>query len=190
MRALSLTGLYLILCVGFSTVVSAKEVAGVKVPESITVDATTLRLNGAGLRTRAILKLYVGALYLKEASTDPVAIIANEESMAIWLRIRSRLVSQEKMAKALLDGFDNATNGNTAPIQAQIDQLMSMMSEPIKKRDRFLLAWDPATTEIRVSKNDKSLGAIPGKTFKEALFGIWLSDKPAQNSLKNSMLGL
>jgi len=30
---------------------------------------------------------------------------------------------------------------------------------------------------------------VPGLAFKQALFGIWLSDDPVQDSLKEAMLG-
>lgn len=172
----------------FTQPVKAVEIAGVKVPDSIELSGQSLALNGAGLRTKAIIKLYVGALYLSEPSGDANAIIASEDPMAIWLRIRSGLLSQKKMAVALLDGFENSTGGNTAPIQSEIDQLLALMKEPIVKKDRYTLAWDPAVG-TRVSKNDKELGVIPGLEFKQALFGIWLSAKPAQGKLKQAMLG-
>ena len=51
---------------------SALEVAGVSVPESYLLDGKTLVLNGAGVRTKTFLKVkvYVGALYLPQHSTD------------------------------------------------------------------------------------------------------------------------
>ena len=57
---------------------SALEISGVKVPDSIQVDGKPLVLNGAGLRTRSFLKVkvYVGALYLTQRSTDAAAIVA------------------------------------------------------------------------------------------------------------------
>jgi len=190
MRQSLLNSLACLLVAGslWTTSALATEVAGVKVPDAVEANGASLSLNGAGLRTRAMFKLYVGALYLEASSGDADEIMQSDKPMAIWLRIRSRLVSQEKMKSALLEGFTNATNGDTAPIQAEIDQLMSMMSEPIKKRDRYTLAWDP-NTGTRVSKNDTELGVIQGLAFKQALFGIWLSEKPAQASLKKSMLG-
>ena len=38
-------------------------------------------------------------------------------------------------------------------------------------------------------KNDKELGTIEGMEFKKALFGIWLSNRPADDDLKEAMLG-
>jgi hypothetical protein len=64
---------------------SALEVAGVKVPDSIQIDGKTLALNGAGLRTKSFLKVkvYVGALYVTQRSTDAAAIVAQDAPKAI-----------------------------------------------------------------------------------------------------------
>ena len=39
-------------------------------------------------------------------------------------------------------------------------------------------------------KNGKKRGVIEGLAFKQALFGIWLGGVPADDSLKEEMLGL
>ncbi|MGD2172849.1 MAG: chalcone isomerase family protein, partial [Gammaproteobacteria bacterium] len=43
---------------------------------------------------------------------------------------------------------------------------------------------------VRVSRNGKELGAIPGDDFKTALLEIWLGNHPADKQLKKGMLGL
>ena len=42
---------------------------------------------------------------------------------------------------------------------------------------------------VRVLKNGEQKDTVGGLEFKKALFGIWLSDKPAQEDLKEKMLG-
>jgi hypothetical protein len=41
---------------------------------------------------------------------------------------------------------------------------------------------------VSVSKNGKLMGTVVGAKFKQALFGIWLSDKPADADLKQALL--
>jgi len=52
----------------------ALEIKGVKVDETAQVDGNALVLNGAGVRTKLMFKVYVAALYLtqKQASVDAV----------------------------------------------------------------------------------------------------------------------
>ena len=40
-----------------------------------------------------------------------------------------------------------------------------------------------------VVKNGKLMAKIEGLDFKKALFGIWLSDVPADKNLKKALLG-
>ena len=42
---------------------------------------------------------------------------------------------------------------------------------------------------VEVLKNSQSKVIIKGLEFKKALFGIWLCNKPAQESVKKQMLG-
>ena len=42
---------------------------------------------------------------------------------------------------------------------------------------------------VLIYKNNKDMGIMPGLDFKQALFGIWLCNKPADKDLKKGMLG-
>ena len=42
---------------------------------------------------------------------------------------------------------------------------------------------------MSVIRNGEVKVVVPGLAFKKALFGIWLSDDPVQDDLKEGMLG-
>jgi len=165
----------------------AKEIYGVSIPESLEAGQSTLLLNGTGVRTKLFVKLYVGGLYLQKKSDDPWSIIETDEPMAIRLHIISSMITSEKMEKATREGFSNATDGDVAPIKDQIDKFISVFNE-IKENDIYDLIYVPGEG-TEVYKNSGYYSLIEGLPFKQALFGIWLCDKPAQKSLKNNMLG-
>lgn len=169
----------------------AVEIQGVNVPETQKTGAgEELVLNGAGVRKKLMFKLYVGALYLKEKSSNAEAIISANEPMMLELNIISSKINSENMTSATLEGFENATGGDTEAISGQIKAFLEAFSAPIKKGDKFTICYHPGMG-VSIGKNDEKVGSIenvPG--FKEALFGIWLSEKPAQESLKQAMLGL
>ena len=165
----------------------ARKVAGVELESSLAVGSEELILNGAGLRKRLFIKLYVGSLYLGSHSNDAAGVIAADESMAIRLNILSDLLTRDKMLKALKSGFNKSTGGNTGPVQPQIDQMIELMTDKIRPGDSYTFAFEPAVG-TRMSRNGEELGLIEGLEFKQALFGIWLSDKPVQANLKSAML--
>jgi len=57
------------------------------------------------------------------------------------------------------------------------------------KGDKYVIAYIK-NKGVVVMKNGKKLKTIPGYEFKKALFGIWLCPEPADEDLKEGMLGL
>ena len=165
----------------------AIEKGGITMPDTLQAGGETLMLNGAGIRSKFVFDLYVAGLYLKEKSSNAAAIIKSSDPMAIRLHIISGKITSEKMSKATREGFEKSTGGNTAPISAEIDQFIGAFSEPIKEGDIFEFA--NTADGVIVTKNGAEKATIASPEFKQALFGIWLSDHPVQGKLKKAMLG-
>ncbi|HET8808732.1 MAG TPA: chalcone isomerase family protein [Flavobacteriaceae bacterium] len=165
------------------------EIGDAVLPNSETFGEHQLVLNGAGVREKFWIDMYVGALYLPKKSTDAKAILENGQPVAVKLYIVSRLISSERMSDAVDDGFRKSTKGNTAPFKKKIDKFKTFFSEEINKDDVFDITYQPALGVV-VYKNGKKLGEIQGEDFKTAVFGIWLSEHPANEDLKKAMLGM
>ncbi|MGM0570778.1 chalcone isomerase family protein [Marinobacter sp.] len=166
----------------------AAEVNGVDVRDSLDARGQQLALNGAGVRSRFFIKLYVAALYLPEESSDSKAILAADEPQAIALHVTSGRINSDNMTEATLEGFEKSTGGNLAPIQREVDQLLRVFADEIREGDVFDLVYVPGEG-VQVIKNGELGDTIGDRAFKEALFGIWIGDEPAQGSLKDDMLG-
>lgn len=164
------------------------KVGGVNLPDSETFQNQTLTLNGAGVREKLWIDLYAGGLYLTKKSSDASAIVSANDPMSIKLHIVSKLITSDKMMDAVNEGFENSTGGKTKPLAAKIEKFQSFFMEEIKKNDVFDIVYLP-TEGVICYKNNKELGTIEGMDFKKALFGIWLSNKPADDDLKEAMLG-
>lgn len=169
-------------------VMAVPQAVRAEAPASITVDGTTLVLNGAGARTKYLMQMYMGGLYLERASRDAAGIIAADSPMAIRLEITSAMVTKERMDESLREGFQNSTGGHVAAIAREIEQFRQCFAQPIAKGDVFELVYIPARG-VTVVKNGKPVGVIQGLAFKQAVFGIWLCDRPADASLRVAMLG-
>ncbi len=169
-------------------VMTVPHVVQAATPASIEVDGGTLVLNGSGSRTKYLMQMYMGGLYLQKPSRDAAGIIAADAPMAIRLEITSAFVTQEKLVESLREGFHNATGGNVAPIAQEIEQFRQCFAQPITKGDVFELVYLPARG-VTVVKNGKPVGVVQGLPFKQAMFGIWLCGRPADESLRVAMLG-
>ncbi len=179
-----------LICFSFFANVSAQEeISGVTPAKSITVGSQTLDFNGAGLREKLFLDLYVGALYLKSKTSDANQVIDKDEPMAITLDIVSGLITSEKMISAVNEGFEKSTKGKTAALKNEIQQFKDAFKEEIVKGDHYVIAYLPEKG-VTVSKNGKLITSIQGLAFKKALFGIWFCNEPADEDLKEGMLGI
>ncbi|MCW7752802.1 chalcone isomerase family protein [Desulfobotulus sp. H1] len=166
---------------------ASTKVGSVELPQTISMDNDTLVLNGAGIRKRAFINLYVGALYVQKKNSNANTIIHADEPMLIQLHITSGMITRERMLDAINEGFDAATGGNTDAIQSRIEELNGFFNDEIKEGDLIELAYAPEKGII-MSKNGEQRGTIAGLDFKKALFAIWLGDKPADKRLQRDML--
>ncbi|MBO9699411.1 MAG: chalcone isomerase family protein [Sporocytophaga sp.] len=164
------------------------KIKGVDVPATIDTEKGKLQLNGAGIRTKYIFDLYVGALYLKEKNKDPKSIINQDAPQAIRMYVISDKITNKKMEETIKEGFEKATKGNTAPYKAKIDQLMQAFKEEIHNKDVIDITYSPGAG-VKLYKNGKLKTQVEGLDFKKLLFTIWLGDDPADEDLKDSMLG-
>ncbi len=172
-----------------STQLFAVEVGGIDMPDTLKKDETSLNLNGAGTREKFFMDLYVGGLYLKNKTQNATEVISADEAMALRLHIVSGLITSEKMLNATKEGFENSLGDKkNEAIQAKIDTFLATFKDEIKKGDVFEMVYVP-NEGVKVYKNATLANTINGIEFKQALFGIWLSENPAQESLKEEMLG-
>lgn len=158
-------------------------------PNKLSPGGVEFKLNGGGIREKMWIDLYVGGLYLTEKTSDANKVMNADQPMLIHLHIVSGMITSEKMINACNEGFENSTGGNTDPIKNEIAQFIDAFKEPIQENDTYDLIYTPGEG-TKILKNGKTVKTIKGLAFKKALFGIWFCDKPADNDLKEGMLGL
>ncbi|WP_041253211.1 chalcone isomerase family protein [Flavobacterium columnare] len=166
------------------------ETDGVIVPRTIEVNGgKKIQLNGFGTRSKAWVDVYVQALYLTALSQDSQIIMDSETDMAIRIEIISKMVTSRKLTNAMEKGFEKSCGERLNVMMSKINQFKALLSDEIVKGDVYILSYNPKDETISVTKNDKLKGKVEGKDFKKALFGIWLSQEPADEDLKNELLG-
>ena len=168
---------------------AAGELAGVTLPDQITVEGKTLLLNGLGLREATWLKVdvYVAGLYLEEKSSDPDAIIASERPKRIVMRF-VRDVGGKDLVKAWNESFEENAGQGFAALKERVGTLDSWMPDVIHKGEAITFTYLPERG-VGVDVQDRSRGVLPGADFARALFRIWLGPKPPGAALKAGLLG-
>jgi len=177
-----------LLCV--TTQVYALEVEGVKLEDKVQLDTHQVTLNGAGLRTKFFLNVYVAGLYLGERMNTSAAILANAGAKRMSFNML-----REVGGKQMLDAINEAILANhTAEEMKALESRMAEFSKiftavsAVNKGDVFTFDYLPGVgTRITIAGMDK--GRIEGEDFNRALLKMWIGEKPAQTDMKQSLLG-
>lgn len=167
------------------------DVDGVIIPRYVKFENKDIELNGIGKRSKLWFDVYTLGLYLSKLSQDPKEILESNTLMAVRIQITSSLVSSRKFSKSINDGVEkSAGKVEAVKFKTQLDLLEKFInSEKIVQKDIFNLVYNPLDTSLYIVKNDVVKGKIFGLDFKKAFFGIWLSDNPINQKLKNDLLG-
>jgi len=165
------------------------ELEGVKLEPTAQVAGAALQLNGAGLRTRAIFKVYVAGLYVPQKSSDATALLAQKGPRRISITML-RNVDADSFAGALNDGLRaNHTEAQVAALKTQIETLNANLKAvgEAKKGDVIHFEYLPESG-TRVTVNGQARGtAIAGEDFFTAVLRVWLGDKPVDADLKKGL---
>ena len=167
---------------------------GIKVKTSIKVidgdSKTKLVLNGAGVRDKMWVNLYVQALYLTEPTNDPEKILNSEQTIATRLHITSSLVTKKKLIQAIDEGITKSYKGDLSLIRERLDTFMSFFETQLEKEGYVDMVYSENSKTTAVYINKKFIGEVPGKDFRKALFGIWLEENCVDRTLKKRLLGM
>ena len=165
---------------------AAKELAGATMPDTISVAGKTLRLNGLGLRKKAIFKVYVGGLYLETPSSDAAAILAADASKAVKMHFL-RSVDRGKLVETFREGFDANSGPKAAAQKTGIEKLLATVAD-VKDGSVTTYTYVPGTGTV-VNRDGKDVATIEGREFAEVLFSLWLGPKPPSEDLQKGLLG-
>lgn len=168
------------------------EVAGVKYDGQAEVAGQKLVLNGAGIRYKAIFKVYTAGLYLTSRANTPDGVLANAGPKRLYIQML-RDIDGEELGKLFTKGMEQ--NATPAEFASAINGVLRMSEIFVQKKklntgESFGVDYIPGTGTV-VFVNGKPM---PGEAIKEPAFfnlllKIWLGKSPADNGLKTALLG-
>ena len=132
--------------------------------------------------------IYIGSLYLEKKQKTVKDIYSAPGEKRISMHFLYNEVSKEKLVNGWNDGFENNNSDEELEkFKQQINQFNSLFDN-VKKGEVININFIP-TTGTHVIINNKSKGLIEGDDFFVILLKIWLGEEPADDELKEALLG-
>ena len=170
---------------------SVTEVGGVKFDNSVQVGNTKLQLNGAGVRYKAIFKVYAAGLYLSNKAVTPEAVLAAPGPRLMKI-VMLREIDANELGKLFTKGMEqNAPREEFSRSISGIMQMSEIFSsrKSLKAGEWFAVEWVPGTGTVILVNGQATGQPIKEPEFYSALMKIWLGKAPADSALKDALLG-
>ena len=165
-------------------------VGDVEVPDEVRQGDTQQRLilNGAGVRKKFFVSVYVAALYLPQPQRDAQALLQSPPANRVLMHFVHSKVAKHKMDEAWREGFaNNLEASDLVAVTDRLERFVALFGDMLEG-DRVLLDYRPAAGTT-VIINGESRATIEGADFNAALLGVWLGDEPVSDALKNALVG-
>ena len=192
MRRLFLAALLALALPGLSQAQTV-DVAGVKYEPSAEVGGQKLQLNGAGIRYKAIFKVYTAGLYLNAKAGTPEAVLANAGAKRLHIQML-RDIDGNELGKLFTKGMeDNASREEFAKAINGVLRMADIFAtkKKLNSGENFSVEWQPGTGTVVFVNGTKVPGdAIKEPEFFNVLLKIWLGKSPADAQLKDALLGV
>src|SRR5436190_6072538 len=109
------------------TATLAAELSGATLPDTLQAGDKTLKLNGLGLRKKAVFKVYVVGLYLESPSKDVSAILAADQAKTIRMHFL-RDLTKAQLVEGIREGFE-ANVKDKAAQKAAFDRMFALVPD-------------------------------------------------------------
>jgi len=180
------SALIILLLVTAVTNLRAGTLAGVTLPDTVQAGSASLQLNGIGLRTKFMVKVYVAGLYLPQKSSDANAILKADTPKQIVMHF-VREVTRNQLTDGFAESFHNNTPDAEKALKSDVDRLFTAL-EAVKEGEEITFTYVPEKGTSVVEAGTEKL-TIAGPAFAEMLFSVWLGPKPPNAALKKGLLG-
>jgi hypothetical protein len=168
------------------------ELAGVKYEAQTELGGQKLVLNGAGIRYKAIFKVYTAGLYLKDKAATPDAVFSTAGPKRLSIHML-REIDANELGKLFTKGMqDNATPEDFSKSIPGVMRIAEVFAAKKKMSagEGFSVDYIPGTGTL-VLVNGKVQGEpIKEPEFFTTLMRIWLGKNPADSQLKDALLGV
>lgn len=164
---------------------NALSFADLTLKDNLSWNGQSLVLNGAGIRSKLFIKVYVGALYVSKKSSDADSLIDSDGPKIVELTFL-RDLDGEKISNAFREGFAKNCKLRCDDLKPKIEELAKAVPS-IKKGQILQIA---ATMDgVRLTLDEKTAADIKAADLGKEMIRIFIGKAPPTDELKKGLLG-
>ena len=167
------------------------DVLGTKFDGEIGVAGQRLQLNGAGVRFRAVFRVYAAGLYLAQKAETPEAVLSAPGPKRLNI-VMLRDIDANELGKLFTRGMEkNATREDfvkAIPGTIKMGEIFAAKKK-LASGESFQVDWVPGQGTVILINGKPAAEPIKEPEFYSALMKIWLGKDPADANLKEALLG-
>lgn len=167
------------------------DVAGVKLDDTIDLRGSKLLLNGAGVRYKAVFKVYTAGLYLGKKTDTAEEVLAAPGPKRVTITML-RDIDANELGKLFTRGVeDNSPKSEMSQLIPGLLRMGQMFADQkqLKAGDGFTVDWIPGSGSLVTVRGVPQGEPIKEQAFFNALLRIWIGPTPADYKLKDALLG-
>lgn len=157
-------------------------------PATASVEGTTVKKIGAGLREFLFMDIYSMGAYSQSGTCSATAMTTKDEVRYLKL-IMKRKIPKGRMTSNLRSSLEkNLPSNPSDELKGKIDTFISYITVDLEENSVVEIAYKPgAGTSLKL--NAKTLGAaVPGKDFADTLWRSYFGPKTCCGGLKEQIL--
>ena len=164
--------------------------AGAKFDPEVTLGGQKLALNGAGIRYKAVFKVYAVALYMPKKTAKIDDVLDAKVTKRLQL-VALRDVGGDEFGKLFARAIEeNATREEFAKSINAVVRMGQIFADQkqFTKGDVVLIDYVPGTG-LAISAKGKQLEVFKEPQFSSIMYKIWFGPHPPDTSLQKALLG-
>ncbi|WP_218241440.1 chalcone isomerase family protein [Comamonas fluminis] len=168
----------------------ATQVQGVSYAPTLQLQGKALQLNGAGTRYKAVFKVYTAGLYLEKPahSLQDIAALPGPKRISVtMLRDIDSAELGKLFARGMEDNMERAAFSRLVPGVMRMSDIFTQHKK-LLTGETFTVDWIPGQGTVVTVKGQPQGEAFKEPEFFNALLGIWLGPKPADQQLRKALL--
>lgn len=167
------------------------DVADVRYERTVKLQDQNLLLNGAGVRYKAVFKVYTAGLYLTQKANSPEEVWKAPGPKRIHI-VMLRDIDANELGKLFTRGVeDNTPRNEMSQLVPGLIRMSDIFSrhKKLMTGDTFTVDWLPDQGTVISVKGQPQGEPFKEPAFFQALVRIWLGNNPADALLKDALLG-